>query len=311
MTSTSLNPMGEFFERLGHKIVQTETASWYEVQSGALFSFPYYKLIEPQQSEIDRLLQEHKLKVIRYPTSINNFGFVSTLAVNTNPNYDLSNQHQKARNQTRRGLENCTVEQIGFNYLIENGLLLNKDTAQRQGRESQYADPNYWQKYCQAAQATTGVSAWGAFIGGKLAAFLVAIEVDDWVEWVVNHSATSFRDKYPNNALVLKTAQYFFKEKKYRGICYGLGSLEVTSDLDHFKNRMGWTLQPIKQRLIFSKKMRLVASLAQEPCLKVLSRLFPKSYAVRKSVAIFRLYQQQTYCVPHPSGEQKDLADNS
>ena len=294
------NPMGEFFERLGHKVIQSETAWWYEIQPGALLSFPYYKLIEPQQTEIDRLLQEHKLRVIRYPTSINNFGFVSTLAVNTNPDYDLGSQHQKARNQTRRGLENCVVEQVDLKSLIEDGLPLNQDTALRQGRESQYADPNYWRKYCQAAQATAGVSAWGAFVNGQLAAFLVAIEVNDWVEWVVNHSATSFRDKYPNNALALKAAQHFFQEKKCKGICYGLGSLEATPDLDHFKSRMGWTLQPIKQRLLFSKKIQWMVSAINEPCLKMLGRLFPRSYTIRKSMAMIRLYRQQIYDAPSP-----------
>lgn len=302
---TKLNPMGEFFERLGHKIVQSKNAWWYEVQPRVLLSFPYYKLVEPQEEEIADLMQEHKLRVIRYPTPLNSFGFVSTLAINTNPDYDLSCQHQKARNQTRRGMENCVVEEVDFAYLIEKGLILNQDTAKRQGRESQYADPAYWRGYCEAAEATLGVSAWAALVDGQLAAFLVAIEIDDWVEWVVNHSLSALLNKYPNNALVFQAAQHFFQRKACKGICYGLGSLESTPHLDHFKQRMGWVLQPIKQRLVFSKKMRFVFSLAQEPCLQVLSKIFPKSYAVRKATAMIRLYRQQTCDVPTTNGEQK------
>lgn len=299
---TKLTAMGEFFERLGHKIIQSENAWWYEVQPQVLFAFPYHKLVEPQEEEIAALIRKHELRAIRYPTTLSNFGFISTLAVNTNTGYDLSCQHQKARNQTRRGLENCVVEEIDFDYLSKNGLPLNQDTAERQGRESQYADPDYWRKYCKAAKETSGVSAWGAFVGGQLAAFLVVIEVEDWVEWVVNHSAPALLKKYPNNALAFRAAQHFFQKSGCRGICYGLGSLEPTPALDHFKQRMGWTLQPIKQRLVFSKRMRLAFSLARGPLLKVLCRIFPRSYTVRKTTAMIRLYRQQTYDIPWGEG---------
>ncbi len=298
------NPMGEFFERLGHKIIRSESAWWYDVQPRVLLSFPYYKLIEPQEAEIDTLMREHKLRAIRYPTALSSFGFASTLAINTNTEYDLSCQHQKARNQTRRGMENCVVEEIDFNYLLENGLVLNQETAQRQDRESQYADLDYWRKYCLAAQATSGVSAWGAFVEGQLAAFLIAIETDEWVEWVVNHSSTALLKKYPNNALVFQASQHFFQKKGCKGICYGLGSLESTPSLDRFKQRMGWTFRPIKQRIVFSKAVRCGLALAQEPFLKVMDKAFPKSYTVRKASAMIRLYRQQSYEVPTCDGDK-------
>jgi hypothetical protein len=255
-------------------------------------------LVQPTDQEIQELMEKYKLRAIRYPTILTNFGFQSTLAVNTNHDYDLTYQHQKARNQTRRGLENCKVEEIDFDYLAKNGLVLNQETANRQERESQYADLDYWNKYCRAAKDTAGVSAWGSFVEGRLAAFLIAIEADNWVEWVVNHSSTKLLKKYPNNALTFLVAQHFLKEKKCVGICYGLGSLEVTPYLDRFKERMGWTLKPIKQRLIFSKKFELAFSFAQEPSLKLLNMAFPKNYTVRKLTNMIRLYRQQTYDIP-------------
>jgi hypothetical protein len=293
-----------FFARLGHKIISSPGAMWYDVQPHVLFSFPCHKLIQPSREDIDTLIRRYKLRAIRYPTTLSSFGFLSNIAINTNPDYNLSHQHQKARNQTRRGLENNKIEQIDFEYLIEQGLPLNEDTAIRQGRESQYADPRYWRKYCLAAEATPGVSAWGAFVQGQLAAFLVAIECGDWVEWVVNHSSTALRDKYSNNALVFCAAQHFFREKKCKGICYGLGSLEQTPDLDHFKFRIGWRLEPIKQRLIFSRNLRYIFSLANEPCLEILGRLFPKSYTVRKTSAMIRLYRQQSFDIPEDINRQ-------
>jgi len=290
------NPMVEFFERLGHKIIQSKSSWWYEVQPGVLLTIPYYKQIEPTEEETSKLMQKHSLRVIRYPTTLNSFGFLSNITINTNKDYNLSSLHQKARNQTRRGLENCRFEKISFDYLTENGLSLNEDTARRQGRESQYTDPVYWRKYCQAAKLVNGVSAWGTFVEGRLGAFLVSITAEgNWQEWVVNHSLTEFRKKCPNNALAFTAAQHFFQKEKCEGICYGLGSLEETGYLDHFKSRMGWDVQPIKQRLIFSKKIRVIFSLAQEPCLKVMGRLFPKSYTIRKTSAMIKLYRRQLF----------------
>lgn len=293
------NPMVEFFERLGHEVIRSENAWWYDAAPQVLLSLPYYRLIEPGEEEVDELLHKHKLRAIRYPTTLESYGFMSNITVNTDKNYDMSNLHQKARNQTRRGLENCVIEPVDFDYLIEHGLSLNQDTARRQERESQYADPDYWRKYCQAAKAVEGVSAWGAFVEGKLASFIISIEAEgNWREWVVNHSSTELRNKYPNNALAFTAAQHFFQKEKCEGICYGLGSLEDTTYLDHFKGRMGWTIQPIKQRLIFSKKFRLTFSFAQEPCLWILNKIFPKNYTVRKTSAMIRLYRQQTYDMP-------------
>ena len=196
------------------------------------------------------------------------------------------------------------MEQIDFDFLRNEGLELNRETAGRQGRESQYANPDYWRKYCQAAKETAGMSSWAAFVEGKLASFLVAIEVDDWVEWVVHQSLTPLLKKYPNNALVYTAAKYFFKERGRKGICYGLGSLEQTPHLDHFKVWMGWTLEPIKQRLVFSKNIQIALSLAREPFLKVLEKFFPENYTARKTIAMTRLYRQQTSDVPEVDNEK-------
>jgi len=294
--SLEINPMVEFFERLGHRVIKSKNSWWYEVQPRVLLSLPYYKQIDLEDEEINELLQKYKLRAIRYPTSLKSFGFLSNITVNTNKDYDMSNLHSKARNQTRRGLENCIVEQMNFDDLYEEGLSLNKSTAERQGRESYYCNPVYWRKYCQAAKATEGVDAWGSFIKGRLASVLVTIKtVGNWSEWVLNHSDTDLLIKYPNNALAFTVAQQLFKKQEIEGICYGLGSLEETTHLDHFKKRMGWTVQPIKQRLIFSPKMRIAFSLAQEPFLKLLCKCFPKNYSIRKASAMIRLYRQHTY----------------
>ena len=148
------------------------------------------------------------------------------------------------------------------------------------------------------------VSAWGAFVQGRLAAFLISVTAEgNWQEWIVNHSLTELRNKYANNALSFTVARHFLTDQKSEGVCYGLGSLEETGQLDHFKKRMGWTVMPVKQRLVFSSKLALVSKLAKGPALKLMNKLFPKNYTVRKASAMFRLYNQQSTSVPQPQDE--------
>lgn len=293
------SPIVEFLERLGHKVIQSPNGWWYEVQPKVLNALPNYKLIEPSESELKSLMDKYKLRAIRFPTPLSAYGFVSSITVNTDKNYDMPSLHQKARNQTRRGLENCKVERLDFDWLIENGLPLNISTAQRQGRESYYADSAYWRKYCQAAKAVDGVTAWGAFIEGRLATFLISVTAEgNWQEWIVNHSLTELRNKYPNNALAFTVARHFLRDEKSEGICYGLGSLEETGKLDHFKERMGWTVKPIKQRLVFNRSLSMVSTLTQGPTLALIGKVFPKSYIVRKTSAMLRLYRNQIKEMP-------------
>ncbi|RKY10262.1 MAG: hypothetical protein DRP66_00135 [Planctomycetota bacterium] len=296
---TKSNPMVEFFERLGHKVIESNGAWWCEIQPKVLLALPFYKLIEPSEPEIDELMKKYKLRAMRYPAPLSAYGFVSSITVNTDKNYDMPSLHQKARNQTRRGLENCEVERLDFDWLIDNGLPLNISTAQRQRRESHYADPAYWRKYCRAAKAVDGVSAWGAFIEGNLAAFLISVAAEgNWQEWVVNHSLTELRNKYANNALSFTVARHFLRDERSEGICYGLGSLEETGKLDHFKKRMGWTVKPVKQRLVFSRSLSMISALTQGPIPALIGKMFPQSYTVRKASAMLRLYRNQIRGIP-------------
>ena len=292
-----LLPMAKFFTKIGERIISSKSSWWHEVQNGVLLSFPYYNIIEPDQTEIDGLFQKHKLRALRYPTPLESFGFISTVELNTNHNYNLGCLHSAARRQTKQGLKNCSIEQLDFDYLKESGLILNRQTTDRQGRDSFYNDENYWHQYCQAAKETQGCIAWGAKVEGNLGSFLIAIEHDGWLNCLLTNSSSTLLKKRPSNALIFEVSRYYLQERNMN-ICYGIGSLENIPELDRFKIRMDWQLKPIKQRLIFSKKIQFAFSFAQEPCLNLLNKAFPKNYTIRKTSSMIRLYRQQTLKVP-------------
>ena len=290
------NPMSEFFERAGHATYATETAWWYEVWPRAVLSFPYHRLLEPDRSEIDRLIRDHRIKVVRYPTPLAAFGFPNTLEVQTDAAFDLGRLEREARRQTRQGLKQCTFERISFDDLATHGLEMNRATASRQGRQTIYCDADYWRRYCEAGKATEGVRAWGVMVEGNLGSYLVDIAFDGWSNWHLVHSSAELLRKRPNNVLFYEATRQFLAAG-YK-VCYGLGSLEETGSLDRFKVNMGVTVQSIKNRLILSGRARLAARLAPRPALALVSRLFPKSYTVRKGVALVRQYRSQFYGEP-------------
>ena len=284
-----------FLARLGHKVVEVAGATWYDVQPRIFLAVPYFRTINVSEESIKELLRRYHLRGLRFATDASQFGFESSVAINRDLAYDFHSQHPKARNQTRRGLEHCSVEQIDFPFLAREGMRLNLDTAARQGIRNQYIDNGYWSRYCVAAADCAGMSAWGAFAEGKLAAFLVAAEIDGWVEWILNHSLSEARQVYANNALVYVAARRFLQDQQHRGICYGLGSLEPTPDLDHFKVRMGWELVPVRQRLVLSKGLGLAARVVPEGVLRGMGRLGSGTYSMRKVLALFLKYREQGF----------------
>jgi hypothetical protein len=294
--------MREFLERLGHKVVVAGGATWYDVQPRVLMTFPYYRLVSVNEETLARLMREHSLRALRFPTELSGLGFESSVAILAGREYGLPSLHVKSRNQTRRGLENCTVERIDAAFLLKNAMPLNEDTARRQGLRNQYVDPRYWARFCAAVGRSGGVEAWGAFWRGRLAAYLVSVEADGWVEWIVNHSLSEARQAYANNALVYEAARHYLGVAERGGIGYGLGSLEPTPDLDHFKARMGWQLRPIRQRLVLARSWAAAARVAPSRALSRLSGLLRDTYAPRKLLVLLDKYKTQGRGAPATTG---------
>lgn len=306
---TDSNPMAEFFERAGHRTFRTETSWWYEVWPGSAFSLPYHHLIQPDRSEIERLIRDHKMRLVRYPTPLEAFGFPNTLEVRTDPNFDLSSLEREAGRQTRQGLKQCTFQRIDFDYLREHGIVLNRGTAERQGRKTIYCDPDYWRRYCDAGKATEKARAWGVFAEGQLASYLVELDWEGWSNWHLVHSSVELLKKRPNNVLFYEATRQLLASAPGYKICYGLGSVEPTPALDRFKVHMGISVLPIKNRLIFSGTARLAVAFARPSFLWLLRKVFPKSYAVRKGAAIMELHRRQFAGRPESDAQADGIGD--
>jgi len=263
----------DFWRIQGHRVIETASCFWYNAQLLSFLSLPYHRTIWPAASELGQVFRRGPAAVVRFFIDDPGQGDQG-LFVRTERDYDFSSLEKKARNQTRRGLEKCAVEQLDFAYVAREGHAINTDTFVRQGRAANTFTETQWHRYCQAAAATPDLEAWGAFVEGQLAAFMVTALVEDCYNILHQASRTSTLASYPNNALTFTVTSRELSRTEVGFISYGLKSLEDTSSLDHFKLQMGYRLQPRSDRVVLNALLkpftrlggrRLVHWMAQRP----------------------------------------------
>ena len=230
----------------------------------------------------------------RYPCPLE-LGRPSFRIVCDRADYGLQCLSAKARNQTRRGLENCTVGRVVFADLESAGALrLNRETLQRQGRRIARFHDAYWRAYYAAAEAAPAMEAWGAFAGRDLAAYLIACRIEDCLNILVVRSHCEHLKAYPNNALVYTLTRQALARPETKQVSFGLESVQADLDaLDHFKEGMGFVKRPIGQRI---ELHRFARPLAQGLLLRRLGR-FAEARAehesFRKLAGMLRWYHEQ------------------
>jgi len=275
----------EFWRRQGHRVVETASCFWYNAQPFSFLSIPYHRDTDPASDELARVFFGGPALAARFfpaDGSEPNRG----LFVCSERDYSLSSLDKKARNQTRRGLENCTVEEIHFDYLADHGQAINLDTSTRQGRSPQVINERQWRRYCQAAAALPDFEAWGAFVRGQLAAFMVTALVEDWLNILHQASATGALPFYPNNALTFTVTSLKLACPQVAGVSYGLKSLEDTSRLDHFKLQMGYRLKPRGDRVVLHPLLRPLVRLGGKRFIEGMAKRHPASDFWRKAACI-------------------------
>lgn len=286
----------EFYKNAGFKVYATSSGEWCELQPRMLISIPYHCLIEPKQEELENLLQTSGAWGLRFPTGVDNFGFFSKLEICDHFGYDLQFLNKKFRNRVNKGLKNCVVKPVNMEELRDRGYKLNLLTLERQKRNDPRANLNYWKRICDGLEKCDGVNILGAYFQDRLAAYVVILETPSMAEMIIQNSDSSLLSYCPNNLLTFHVTRHYLTERKNPvPICYGLGSLEDTPELDRYKTGMGYEMKPIKQRLFFRTELRFFL----RPSLLYPGELINKhiikgrSYKLDKGWAMLRRYLEQ------------------
>lgn len=258
-----------FLEQMGHRVRNVGGRYWFDTNPRVYGTFPFDDELQPGHVDVSAVLGRDGL-ALRYvcPSEMGRQSYV--LAVD-DKHYDLPMLSAKARNQTRRGLEQCRVEQIEFAALEREGLSLNRDTLLRQGRAEPAGFETYWQRYYAAASTTMGAEAWGAFAGNDLAAYLIAFNTSGCCNILIVRSCREHLKAYPNNALLFGYAFAALRRPDVRRVSIGLEPIQQDMDtLDHFKLGLGFEKKACGQRVDVANWLR---PFSKGPMLSVAQRL--------------------------------------
>ncbi len=291
----------EWLRRQGHYVVQTESSYWYDAGPRVYQAFPYHWLIEPSDDELAQFMRDHRVVGLRYSTPLDSApGRVSYHAIYEKPSYGLDLLGKWARKNVRRGLRSCSVEPLSLERLAEEGWALQLDTLDRQ-RRLQGCRPEEWQRRCLAASELPGFEGWGALVDGHLAASVITFLMDDCCYMLFQQSLRQYLGEKVNNALTYLVTETMVNRPAVRSILYGLHSLDAPPSVDEFKFRMGYVARPVRQRVVFHPRLRLLFNSTSHSVLRQLLRWQPDHLTLSKMEGLVRFYLEGR----RPTSEQQ------
>jgi hypothetical protein len=157
-----------------------------------------------------------------------------------------------ARSHTRRGLARCTVEQMDFKDLAVKAYPLITETNVRQTGKQPHRSEAHWKSFCELAGRWPDLEAWGAFVDGELAAFIVAMLAEDCYYIHLQKSSSAQLKNYSNNALLFTVMKAALARPEVGWISNGQIALAAKEGLYHFKTSMGFGIHPFKEQVVLN-----------------------------------------------------------
>lgn len=283
-----------FWQRQGGSTTKGAGTYWQGVRPLVFLSLPYERPIQPSRLELLRMLSLTPALVLRYRTATSSPTARGGAFICQFKDYNLERLPPKARNHTRKGLRECSVQKMRFADLSELGYPLNEATWRRQGRTETVLTAERWKKYCEAAQATPDMETWGAFVGGQLAAFAVCALVENCYNILHQSSSSELLRHSPNNALAFVVTRHALELSEAGRVSYGLKSIEDTEGLDQFKFGMGFSLLPLEERYALHPALKGFLALGGRRALEFAANRRPSSDFWRKALAMSRIPEPMT-----------------
>jgi hypothetical protein len=275
-----------FFASRGHHVVRTTSCWWYEEQrhSRLYYSFPTHHPVDPSRQEIAEFFSQAPRAVgIRFLGSADARRAQSFVWVRRPP-FDLNVLAAKARNQTRRGMEACEVRPLSWDQLIASARKAHTDTMNR--HEISTAETLGFDVGLAGCPA---YEAWGAFVEGDLAAYAVTLSVEDWAHILIHRSMTSHLKSRPNNALIFSVVREVLSRRSVSTVSYGLEPLKSIDSLEHFKLGMGFSKEPVCQRIVLAPRLKLVVNPLTARPLEALAGLLPNNPRLQRVAGFCRM----------------------
>lgn len=280
----------EWMRRQGHTVRRTASSYWYNQGPRTFQAFPYHWTIEPTEAELAQFMRSEGVVALRYSTPLAApRGHVSYHACCDDKGYGLDTLGRWARKNVRHGLRHCSVEPITFERLATEGWVLQVDTLDRQGREVRFTQA-MWTRLCRAASDLPGFEAWGALVGGALAATVITFQMGDCGYMLYQQCHRDHLPHHVNNALSFVVTQTVMQREAISSILYGLHSLDAPSSVDEFKFRMGYRAVPVRQRVLFHPWARPFVGRRAHALLCRVMAWRPNNAVLTKAEGMIRFY---------------------
>jgi hypothetical protein len=246
-------------------------------------------VIQPSEKEIRDLLLKKGIVSLRYSAPLEAPEGMASYHVVLRPPYNLEMLRSQARNGVKRGLENCTVEQVPFERLAGEGWGLQQDTLERQGRLKSMREAE-WRQICLSALGLPGFEAWAALVNGEMAAALLTTRIDDtcYVPYALN--LRQYLKLHVNNALFYSVSCNFLERDGVKEIFFSLHSLDAPESVNEFKFRMGHFAKPVRQRVVFHPWLKPMTTWRTHAFLAKLIQRYPESALFAKAEGMLRFY---------------------
>jgi len=280
----------EWLRRLGHRVVRTRSTYWFDQGPRVFQAFPYHWIIQPTEDELRAFLCEEKAIGLRYSTPLDaGEGSCSYHVVCERSTYGLKDVDPSVRSKVRRGLEACKVGPIPLERYAKEGWSIERDTLDRQHRHSRRGHAD-WKRMVDAAADLRGFEAWGAEVEGRLAAALMFVQIDGCINLLYQQSHRDYLPLRVNNALLFEVTRALVARPDVHMIHNGLHSLDAPATVDQFKARLGYTIKPIRQRVVFHPRLAPWFGHGTSRFLERLVDLYPESEFIAKAEGLTRFY---------------------
>ena len=283
-----MHPEGivSFFESRGHRVIQTASSWWYnEYRQDRIYnSFPIHRLVNPGPDEIKNIFKTvPRALALRFIGPTASRGQESFIWVCRRP-YEMTKLSPNIRSHVRRGMKRCQVRSISFEELVLLGREAHDDTLQRHAENNSQS-----LGFDTELQKCSAFEAWGAFVEGRLAAYMVTLWVEDWVHILLHRSVTAYLKSYPNNALIFSVVSELLSRPGVTTVSFGLEPLVSHDSLAHFKSGMGFLKEPVCQRVVLAKRAKLLLNPITNKSVEVLANLLPGNSRLQKVAGICRI----------------------
>jgi hypothetical protein len=240
-----------------HIFQEAEGSFWRMHGRGVMMRKPTFHLVPPDADEVNHILWKGRAAVASYLRSVDEQHLANAyLYLCTDQTYTLDKLSPVMRRNVRRGLKELEISPLTLEQLLSHGLTAFCDNRRRNGLSDGTPDV-FRRRFTGFAKVPEQVF-FGAWKGDQLAAFVTAIEVEDWAE-LGCFSMDAFLHCRPNDTLIYYTLHQYLVERRFRLVSYGLSSIQTDSNsagLHNFKLKVGFQALPVHRAFVLHPLLR-------------------------------------------------------